>query len=90
MLEYIYVVPDKHFQPNVMFEDARSLPYIRAPEWGFTLIGFLLIRKHYTQLERPARDKHSGLFGPFESCEEKKKVLNTASVHNTSFSSWAQ
>jgi hypothetical protein len=60
-----------------MFEDARSLPYIRAPEWGFTLIGFLLIRKHYKQLERPARDKHSSLFGPFESYEEKKVIRHT-------------
>ncbi len=34
-------------------------------------IGSSLTHKHYTRLERFAKDKHSSLFGPFVSYEEK-------------------
>jgi hypothetical protein len=50
---------------------AWSLPYgIR--ERCSTRVDCGLNHKHYTMLERLAKDKHSSLFGPFVSWEEKK------------------
>ncbi len=41
--------------------EARSLPWREAPERSFTQVGSGLTRKHYTRLERLAKDKHSSL-----------------------------
>ncbi len=42
--------------------------------------------KHYTRLERPARDKHSTLLEPFVSYKEKS-VMNTTTGAKKLFSS---
>jgi len=43
-----------------------------APERCSAQVGSDLTHKQITKLERPARDKHSRLFGPFVSFKEKK------------------
>jgi hypothetical protein len=40
-------------------DEARSLPQSGTPERGFTLVGSGLTHKHWTRLEKLARDKHS-------------------------------
>jgi hypothetical protein len=50
---------------------ARSLQYKRALERCSTQVGSSLTSKHYTRLERPARDRH-WLILPIVSNEEKK------------------
>ncbi len=53
-------VSGKALQQSVMFEDkTRSLHKRRTATW----VG--LIRKHYTRLESPIRDKHSSFLGLF-------------------------
>jgi hypothetical protein len=53
-----------------MFADkARSLPKRFR---GSTLVGYSLTHKHYTRLNRLARDKLYNLFGPFIS--DKKSL----------------
>ncbi len=55
-------VPGKPFQPSLMFAGkASSLPYIGAPERCFTQVALALPTKHYTKLERLARDQDSSL-----------------------------
>jgi hypothetical protein len=46
-----------------------------------TWVGSWLTRKHSTGVERPARDQHSSLFGPFVSYEEKESFI-TLSQNN--------
>ncbi len=55
-------VPGKLLQPSLMFPGkTRDLPQSRATERCFTWVGSGLTQKHYTRLERLARDKHSSL-----------------------------
>ncbi len=47
------------FQSSLMFVGkTRSLPSNGASEKCFTRVGYGLTHKHYTWLERPAKDKH--------------------------------
>ncbi len=47
------------FQANLIFgSTAKSLPKISAPKRCFTQARSGLTQKHWTRLERPARDKH--------------------------------
>jgi hypothetical protein len=49
-----------------MFEsEARSLPLSGGPERCFTLESTGLSNKHYTRLDRLARDRHSSLLQTF-------------------------
>ena len=58
----------KLFQPSLIFlGEARSLPLSKASERLFNRVGSCLTLKHYTILERLARDEHSSLSGkPFQ------------------------
>jgi hypothetical protein len=70
---YSMFAPNRLFQPIIMFVgEAKSLHKSGAPERCFTRLGFGLIQKHLTRLERPARSKHSSLLGPFVSYKENK------------------
>jgi hypothetical protein len=54
----------KTFQPSpsIMFTvQYRNIPERGAPERGFPWVGYILTCKHWTRLERLARDKHSSL-----------------------------
>jgi hypothetical protein len=52
--------------------EARSQPQrVGAPEKYPTFVCFGLLHKHWTRLERLARDKHSSLIGTFLSYDEK-------------------
>jgi hypothetical protein len=62
--------PVRPFRP-VFGGKAWSLPY-GARERCSTRVDSGLNHKHYIMLERLATDKHSILFGPFVSWEEKK------------------
>jgi len=60
-----------------MFADkARRLPKSGALERCFTPIGFCLIHEQWTRLERPAREKHSGLLRKLVNCGRKKFYNN--------------
>jgi hypothetical protein len=39
-------------------------------------VGCILTRKHYTRLERPAREKHSSLFCPIRKVQGEKSFVN--------------
>jgi len=52
--------------------EARSLPYRGAPERCFTWIGSGHTCKHWTWLERLARDKHSSLLRKYVNYGSKK------------------
>ncbi len=55
-------VPGKLFQPNLMFVGkARGLPKSGSPQRCFNLVGPGLASKHWTRLERLAKDKHSSV-----------------------------
>jgi hypothetical protein len=56
----------------MFFGKARIIPEGGAPERCFSLIVSVLTRKHYTRLERLARDKHSSFFEPFVSYKENE------------------
>ncbi len=69
-------VPGKPFQLSVMFAGkAKSLllRYSGGPLKYSNRVGSGLPRKPYTGLglKRPGKEKHSSLFGPFVSYEEK-------------------
>jgi hypothetical protein len=57
---------------------ARWLPLRGAP--NNTSIDFGLTNKHLTKLESPARFKHSSLFGPFSSYNEKSFKTPTPGI----------
>jgi len=62
-------LPCKSFQANLMFvSKARS----GVPERCFTRVGSNLTHKHYTKLEKSARDKHSSLSQTFVNYSCKK------------------
>jgi hypothetical protein len=65
-------VSDKPFQPSLMLAvgNVRSLPLSGAPERSFSKVSSGLTHKHYTRLERVAKDKYSSLLGPFVSYAE--------------------
>jgi hypothetical protein len=66
-------VPFRPFRPSVMFVgNTCNLSLSRGPERGFTRVGSGLIKKHWTSLEKPARDKHSSLLGTLIIYEPKK------------------
>jgi hypothetical protein len=68
-------VPDKPFQPGVMFVGkARSLLYSEAPGRCFTRVGSGLTHKHYTRLEKLARDKRSRLLQKFKNYGQKRFI----------------
>jgi hypothetical protein len=50
---------------------ARGLPYSGAHERCFTWVGSCLTCKHYTILERLARDEHYSLLQIFVNCDRK-------------------
>ncbi len=52
------------FAPGKLFQ-LRSPPQREAPEIFFTWVGSCYTRKHYTILERLARDEHSSLLRKF-------------------------
>jgi len=55
--------------------EARSLSYSGAPERSLTLVGSGLTRKHWTRLERLARDKNSSLWKSVNY--DRKKFYST-------------
>jgi len=55
-------VPGESFQPSLMsMFKASNLPDSRALDRCFTQVSSGLTSKHYTRLERLAKDKHSSL-----------------------------
>ncbi len=65
--------PGKPFQPSLMFVDkARSHPLRGSPEICFTQVGSGLTHKHYTSLEKLAKDKDSRLLQTFVNYACKK------------------
>ncbi len=66
------VWPRQAFQPSLIFVGKEGLPESGKPETCFSQLGFGITRKHQTRLERPARDKHSSLFGSLVSQDQKK------------------
>jgi hypothetical protein len=61
----------------------------RAPERCFTRVGSGLTCKHYTRLERLARDKHSSLLQKFVTYGRKKfyNIVPRCRCHKPVFSS---
>jgi hypothetical protein len=51
---------------------ARSLPYRGVPERYSARLGYCLTRKHYTRLERLARDKYTTLLRPLLNYGHRK------------------
>ncbi len=58
-------------QMAVRLELAQEIYLSGAPLWGMAPC---LIRKHYTKLEKPIRNRQSSLLGPFVSYEENKAL----------------
>jgi hypothetical protein len=66
-------VPCKPFKPSLMFVGkATGLPESGAPERCFAWVGSGLTNKHYTGLERLAKDKRSSLLRKFVNYGCKK------------------
>ncbi len=61
-------------QPDLkmVVDKAKNLPWLEAPERGFTRVVYKFTRKHKTRPETIARSKHSSLFRPLMSYEENK------------------
>jgi hypothetical protein len=63
----------KPFQSSLMFVDeARRPPKRGVPERCFTQVGSSLTRKHYTRLERLAKEKYSSLLRESVNYDRKK------------------
>ncbi len=66
-------VPGRRFQLSLMFEGkARSLPKSGAPERYLNQVRCSLTCKHYTGMERLARNKHSSFLQTFVNYTCKK------------------
>ena len=60
-----------------------SLPFSGAHERCFAWVYSSLTRKHYIELERPARNKYSSLLGLFVNYEEKIAVSTAPGTIST-------
>ncbi len=73
----LYTKNSLYFQPSLRFVGkARNVPYSGAPERCFIRVVSGFTRKHQTELERLARDKHSSLLQTFVNygCEKFYKI----------------
>jgi hypothetical protein len=77
-------------QLSLMFGgQVTSLLWSRAPERCFTWVSSCLTSKHYTILQRLARDKHSSLLRKFVNCG-RKKFYNIGPRWTRNFCKWTK
>jgi hypothetical protein len=69
----IVVVPCKSFQPSLLFASKAGAYLVEAPLSFYTLLhATVLTHKHWSRLDRLAKDKRSSLLLKFENYGRKK------------------